>query len=455
MSRKLKPVPEQFQRGHERLTQPKGVLLSDVEREEVEWLWEGRIPRGKITVLDGDPGLGKSAFTTDLAARVSVGRTFPDGSECPIGGVVMMNAEDGLADTIRPRLDAAGGDPSKVLALAEIPDEANPEHDRVLSLPGDIGALEEGIARVGAALVVVDPLMAFLGGATDTHKDHDVRRALTPLKSLAERTGVSVLIVRHLNKGGGGSGNPLYRGGGSIAIVGAARSGLLIASDPNDAEGKRRVLAPLKNNLAEMPRSVSFEVVNSASGAARVEWHGESELGAADLVKAPLDEEEKSALDEATDFLRDALSGEGGRDVPMAAKVVQRDAKGAGIADATLRRAKLRLKVKSEKERIDGSWTWSLPKEQDVCEEGAQGSPSPNDERLEHVEHLRIGKPNADDKQGAQADDDEHLADDDYSAYLSEGAQGAQGAHAGDAGQNKQAQDDWEDDPFGPDTRVW
>jgi hypothetical protein len=327
----------------------RGVLLSEVEKEEIVWLWEGRIPRGKITVLDGDPGLGKSAFTTDLAARVSVGRDFPDGSPCPEGGVVLMNAEDGLADTIRPRLDAAGGNPSRVLALAEIPDEERPDQDRVLSLPEDLDVLEEGIRRVDAALVVIDPLMAFLGGDTNAHKDQDIRRALASLKSLAERTGVAVVLVRHLNKGA--SGNPLYRGGGSIGIIGAARSGLLVASDPNDPEEKRRVLAGSKNNLAEMEGSVLFRVVTAANGAARVEYLGESGLGAKDLVRAPLDEEEKTAMDEATDFLREVLSHR-----PMAASHVFKEARQAGISEATLKRAKARLGLKSEK--VGDNWVW-------------------------------------------------------------------------------------------------
>ena len=416
--RNLSSVPEEFRKpGPER---PRGILLSDVEKEEVVWLWEGRIPRGKITVLDGDPGLGKSAFTTDLSARVSVGRPFPDGSECPEGGVVLMNAEDGLADTIRPRLDAAGGDPSKVLALAEIPDEANPEQDRVLSLPEDLGVLEQGIGRVGAVLVVIDPLMAFLGGDTNAHKDQDVRRALASLKSLAERTGVAVVLVRHLNKGGGG--NPIYRGGGSIGIIGAARAGLIVASDPNDPEERRRVLAGSKNNLAEMAGSVAFRVTTAQNGAARVEWLGETDLGARDLVKVPLDDEEKSALDEAVDFLRDELDSGGHA---MSAKQIEKDAKDAGISQRTLHRAKAHLRIRSKRE-MDGFWSWNLP--DDDKGKDANGS-YPG--RVGNVG--KVAKP-----------DGENLA------CLSEDCQGCQDCQGTE---NKELQAD-EDDPFGEDSRV-
>jgi putative DNA primase/helicase len=184
-----------------------GQLLSEVVAEQVRWLWEKRIPLGKLTILDGDPGLGKSALLTDDAARVSVGRTWPDGAPCEAGGVVICSAEDGLADTIRPRLDAAAGDPSKVLALATVKDE---DGERVLSIPEDLNIVRQGIERVGAKLVIVDPIMAFLSGKSDSHKDQHVRRALAPLARLAEETGAAVVVVRHLNQTSGG--NPLYRG---------------------------------------------------------------------------------------------------------------------------------------------------------------------------------------------------------------------------------------------------
>lgn len=358
----------------------RGILLSDVEPEKVEWLWDGRIPRGKITVIDGDPGLGKSAFSTDLAARVSVGRAFPDGCKCPKAGVVLLNAEDGLADTIRPRLDAAGGDPSKVLALAEIPDEEAPDQDRILSIPEDLDVIEEGIERVDAALVVIDPLMAFLSGEANSHKDQDSRRALAPLKSLAERTAAAIVLVRHLNKTGGG--NPLYRGGGSIGIIGAARSGLVIAADPSDPQEKRRVLAASKNNLAEGSPSLTFQVVSSAANsAARVEWLGGSDLSARQLLKAPIDDEEKTALEEAVELLREELS-----ERPMAASQIKKDARAAGVAEKTLYRAKHHLRVKSHKES-DGSWTWVLVEEETKDEDpsSSQDGQASQDGHLGHV----------------------------------------------------------------------
>ncbi len=279
---------------------PVGRLLSDVAAEQVWWLWTKRIPLAKLTIVDGDPGLGKSALLTDAAARVSVGRSWPDGAPCEAGGVVLMNAEDGLADTIRPRVDAAGGDASKVLALATV---GHGDGERLLSIPEDLHAVRLGIERVEACLLVVDPLMAFLSGDVNSHRDQDVRRALAPLARLAEETGAAVVVVRHLNKAGGG--NALYRGGGSIGIVGAARSALLVARDPED--DRRRVLASLKGNLAEPAPSLAFVLTEAANGAVRGEYRGETHHRPDALLAAPVDPEERSALDEAIEFLRDAL----------------------------------------------------------------------------------------------------------------------------------------------------
>jgi len=332
-----------------------GILLSGVEPEEVEWLWPSWLALGKLALIDGDPGLGKSATTLDLAARVSAGKVLPDGAECEPAGVVLLSGEDGLHDTIRPRLDAAGADVSCILSLATVTDENG--HDRLLSIPEDIPLIEKGIERVGARLVVVDPLMAFLSGETNSHRDQDVRRALAPLAGLAERTGACVLVVRHLNKAPGN--NPLYRGGGSIGIIGAARMAFVVGKDPQD--DNRRVLATTKNNLARPPRSLMFTLEEAESGAVRVNWLGESEVSAKDLLATPQDQEHADARSEAVEFLNDVLA-----DGPMPASDIIRDAEDAGIAEKTLRRAKKHLGVMAYREgeagkRGAGRWLWKLP----------------------------------------------------------------------------------------------
>src|SRR5215203_5629381 len=297
-----------------------GRLLSSVEREEVSWLWPSWLALGKLALVDGDPGLGKSAMTLDLAARVSAGMPFPDGADCEPGGVVLLSAEDGLADTIRPRLNAAGADTSKILSLATAPDKDG--HARLLSIPEDLGLIERGIKRVGARLVVVDPLMAFLSGNTNSHRDQDVRRALAPLAGLAERTEAAVLVVRHLNKAA--ANNPLYRGGGSIGIIGAARMAFVVGKDPQDED--RRVLASTKNNLAVQPKSLMFTLEEAPSGSVRINWLGQSGVSAKDILATPQDQDHADARSEAVQFLSDVLVNG-----PVPSTDVIEEAKDAGI----------------------------------------------------------------------------------------------------------------------------
>jgi AAA domain len=332
-----------------------GKLLSDVEPEEVSWLWPAWLAYGKLALVDGDPGLGKSAMILDLAARVSVGKAFPDGAECEPSGVVLLSAEDGLKDTIRPRLDSAGADVERILSLATVPDENG--HERYLSIPEDLVLIEKGIRRVGAGLLIVDPLMAFLSSETNSHRDQDVRRTLAPLAGLAERTGVAVLVVRHLNKTS--ANNPLYRGGGSIGIIGAARMAFVVGKDPQDEN--RRVLASTKNNLAIPPASLVFGLKEAERGCVRVNWLGISDVSAKDLLATPQDQEHADARSEAIEFLKEVLI-----DGPVAASQVKEEAEDAGISERTLARAKKAVGVISYREgetgeRGKGQWLWKLP----------------------------------------------------------------------------------------------
>jgi hypothetical protein len=206
-------------------------------------------------------------------------------------------------------------------------------------------------------LVIVDPLMAFLAGDVNSHRDQDVRRALAPLSRLAEKTGAAVVVVRHLNKATGGS--AIYRGGGSIGIVGAARSGLLVAKHPED--DAKRVLASIKNNLSAPAPSLVFGLAGAESGAVRVTWKGETSLNAAALLSAPTDPEERSAGQEAQDFLRDILSGG-----PRAAADVRKQANEAGVAWRTVERAKATLGVQAKRKgeagkQGGGAREWALP----------------------------------------------------------------------------------------------
>jgi hypothetical protein len=219
-------------------------LLSEVEARQINWLWPGRIPLGKITILDGDPGMGKSLITVDLAARVSTGQPMPDGTPGQQGNVLLVAPEDDPYDTLKPRLEAAGGDPARVRLLTgeSFDSDKMRIYDRPFSLPRDFDALTKAINSTDPILVILDPLSAIIGNSVNISHDQAIREIFTSLALLAERTACAILIVRHLSKGS--YSNPLHRGTGSIGIIAAARTGLIIAPHPENHH--QRILATTK-----------------------------------------------------------------------------------------------------------------------------------------------------------------------------------------------------------------
>lgn len=330
------------------------VCLKDVKPERVSWLWGGRIPFGKLTLMEGDPGLGKSTIFLDLAARVSKGAAMPasDGHEAAgPSDVVILTAEDGLSDTVRPRLEAAGADLARIHSLRAIRKDDGEEVFPTLS--EDLEQIERAIIETGAKLVGIDPVVSFIGSETNTWRDQDVRRILAPLAALAERLGVAIVLIRHLTKSNGAP--AIYRGGGSIGFVAAVRSALLVARDPE--EENRVVIASVKSNLAVKPGSLAYRL-ESAGTAARVVWDTTPvSISADDLLAAQASGEDRTARGEAADFLRSAL-GEG----PCPADEVRREARKAGISDRTLDRAKAALGVTASREGFGsgGVWKWAL-----------------------------------------------------------------------------------------------
>jgi hypothetical protein len=317
----------------------------------VRWLSPGRLAAGKITILDGDPGLGKSTLLCEFAARVSRGDPLPGGEAAPPRPVVLMSAEDDPYDTIRPRIDAAGGDPRRVIAFATLPD-----HDSTGTLgaiPDHVYILEEIIARSRAALLIIDPLVAFLARGHNENSNQGVRRAFHSLKGLAERTRVAIVAVRHLNKSM--TGNPLYRGLGTIGIIGAARCGLLLAPDPDDPE--RRILVSIKDNLGLPPPSLAFRLLSSpGSDVARVVWDGESLWTADQLLRESASGvASHTLLADAREWLRAALA-----DSPRSAADIRREASEVGIGRNVLYAARRLEGVSIGKERVAGGrWVWS------------------------------------------------------------------------------------------------
>lgn len=250
----------------------------------VDWLWRGWLPLGKLVTLDGDPATGKSTLLVDLAARVTRGGLMPDGSQCDSpGAVILLAAEDDLEDTVLPRLLVAGADTDQVRYVRQM--NTTDGVGRPVSLPMDVAALERLVEATGARLVIVDVFYEYLDGAVDSYKDPSVRQALHLLAAMAERAKVCVVLVRHITKGAAG-GKAIHAGGGSIGVVGRARVGLMVGYHPDDES--LRVLAPIKSNLAEMPRPLGFRLEpHDIYPCALVRWTGPVDVSANVLLRGP------------------------------------------------------------------------------------------------------------------------------------------------------------------------
>ncbi len=280
------------------------VRASEVAIEQVRFLVPGRVPLGALTLLCGDPGLGKSTWTCAVAAGATRG-DFGEPAQ-----VLMANAEDGAAHVIVPRLAAAGADLERV-ELFTVPDA---DGDRSFTIPDDVARLERHVQACGARLVVIDPLAAHLGEQTNAHRDHSVRRALAPLAAMAQRLDVAAVAVVHLNKAAGT--DALYRVGGSVGLVGGARSVLLFTRDPDDEpDGPRRALGHLKSNWSALAETVVYEheVAEVTIGGATVQTHrlaliGESTMAGCELLDVDRDDPPASKRERAHELLADLLS---------------------------------------------------------------------------------------------------------------------------------------------------
>jgi putative DNA primase/helicase len=330
---------------------------SEIRPEPVEWLWSGRIARGKHTCIAGEPGTGKSQLSVAIAAAISTGGEWPcDEGRPPLGSVIILSAEDGAADTIVPRLIAAGANLDRIHIVSAV---RNDKGRRGFDLKADLDELENKIAEIGdVMLVVIDPISSYMG-KTDSHKNSDVRGVLEPIAEMAERTGVAVCSVTHFSKPNAGKATKaLHKFIGSIAFVAAARAAFAVLEDPNDKE--RRLFLHAKNNLAEPPRGLAFrlEQVIVAEGivTSRVDWEPEPITTTADEALV-VDDKSSLALAEAGDFLEALLA-----DGPVPSKEVDAEAEEAGITKATLRRAKASLGITSYKDGMKGGWVWELPK---------------------------------------------------------------------------------------------
>ena len=232
---------------------------SDVQLEKLVWVWPGRIPEGKLVLVGGPPGLGKSQLTTFIAATISNGGDWPcnEGSTT-VGNVIIMSAEDGIEDTIVPRLLAAGANLDRIHIVASVT-KSDGIGRKTFSLKTDVDLLEAKAKEIGDVdLIIVDPISAYMGGS-DGNGNVETREVLEPIAEMANRLHIAVVAVTHLNKGGSsGSQNALNRFAGSIAFVAAARAAFAVIEDP-EQEG-RRLLLQVKNNLGPPCKGLSFRM---------------------------------------------------------------------------------------------------------------------------------------------------------------------------------------------------
>ncbi|MCC6679209.1 MAG: AAA family ATPase [Phycisphaerales bacterium] len=364
------------------------VRMSDVEPEVLMWLWPGRVPLGKLTLIAGDPGLGKSFITMDMAARITRGEPWPDGAENVAGEVVVVNVEDGLADTIRPRLDAAGADPSRVHAITGVQRTAM-DGEATFSIVEDLPRLEALLlANPGVRAIFLDPISALLGDV-DSHKNADIRAMLAPLAALAERHHAAVIGVTHLNKNAGG--NAVYRTTGSLAFPAAARAAWLVAPDPEDKDA--RILAPIKFNLGERPSAMSFSIIGKPG---RVAWSRDTFDITADELLAKLTEKAEDASDgiDAVEWLRERLALGSVR-----CATINSEARQVGIGTRRLTNARNALGLKPWRKGGlggDGQWWYSLPgqsgqsPQSSLSPTGPEGEGDSGDSEVDDIDGLPV-----------------------------------------------------------------
>lgn len=356
------PIFDETRRAASERSQPGPMLrcFSDIVPKPLRWLWPGRIPLGKLTLLIGDPGLGKSLLTIDIASRVTRGTSleaqtpsasFPDGAPCESGTVIFLSAEDDAADTIRPRLDAAKADVSRVHILeavcVKLTDGSLAE--KAFNLETDCAALEVALKEhPDVRLIVIDPISAYLGGV-DSHSNAEVRGVLAPLAALAAQHGVAVLCVTHLRKSAGVA---VYRAIASIAFTAVSRAVWAVAADPEDAD--RRLLLAVKQNLSANMGGLAFRI-ETQSSVPRLTWEPGAVALAVNEVLGSVEVQDQNERREAKAWLKDLLA-----DGPVAVKKIQQEAKAAGLSWITVRRAKDTLRVVASKSAYKGGWEWQL-----------------------------------------------------------------------------------------------
>lgn len=341
-----------------RVERPKVVSLGSVQSKHIEWLWQNWLPKGMLTLLGGYAGDGKSTITMSLAATFSTAGLLPDGSQAPKTNTLLMLAEDDLSHVVKPRLELHGGDMERILCLQHI--ESEEGGLRSINLRKDVPYLREVVQQHEIGLIVIDPLSSFLA-ASDRNSEGDVRDTLQPLVQLMEETGVVVIGIMHIGKSDGHQ-RAMQRLMGSTAFTALARSVWMVNNLPADLQDEtqpiRKMLGVSKSNYAVPPVPLVF----SRSQDGPIEFHGPSPIGIEEVFtwKAKSENDGNGRGSQAE--IAEAFLVEHMTDQPVAASEMEAAAKEAGISATVLRRAKMRLGIRSVK-RADG-WVWLPPVEE-------------------------------------------------------------------------------------------
>lgn len=313
--------------------QLKIIVMDTIEREEIKWLWKPYIPYGKITIVQGDPGEGKTSLILKLASELSLGRCFGEDELREPINIIYQTAEDGLADTVKPRLEDSGADCKRIMVIDDSEDSLSMNDVRI----------EAAIRTTGAKLLILDPLQAYLGDKVDMNRANETRDITKRLGTIAEKTGCAVVLIGHMNKGSGAK--AAYRGIGSIDFFAIARSVLLVARIPENPN--IRALAQIKNNLEKEGSTVAFEIKDNVFN-----WVGEYDISIEELLSG-FSQGNKSL--KAESFLKDLLTEE---DSYPASEIFAKG-KILGISKRTLENSKQELGIKSI--RVGTGWHWKLP----------------------------------------------------------------------------------------------
>jgi len=342
---------------------------STITPRPVKWLWDERIALGSLCLLAGREGIGKSSIAYALAAQITTGTMAGAYFGIP-KSVIVAATEDSWAHTIVPRLMAAGADLDRVFRVDVT---MLGGFDTEVTLPVDLGQLEQAVATVGAALILFDPLVSRLSASLDSHKDAEVRQALEPLTALADRSGASVLGIIHVNKSGGGDALNMIMGSRAFGAV--ARSVLFAMKSPDDESIK--FLGQPKNNLGrdDLPtmtyRITGAHVADTPEGevwTGKVEWLGESTQTIADaLIASSDDPDSRTATRDAVEWLGDYLPSVGGS---ADSAIVKAAGKAVGHSERTLARARKQLRVVATSTGFPRTTHWSLPAAPDTPQHG-------------------------------------------------------------------------------------